>query len=106
MEYIITQISGKQYLMELDKWYDIDFIENVKINDIIILNKILLFCKNNKVQLGYPFLSNMNIYAKILRQIKNKKIVILKTKPKKHYTRTHGHRQKCTRIILKNNIKF
>jgi large subunit ribosomal protein L21 len=104
MEYIIAQISGKQYLMELNKWYDIDFIKDVKINDIVIFNKILLFYKNNKVQLGYPFLSNMNIYAKILKQVKSKKITILKTKPKKHYTRTHGHRQNFTRIILNNNI--
>jgi large subunit ribosomal protein L21 len=104
MEYIIAQISGKQYLMELNKWYDIDFIRDVKINDIVVFNKILLFYKNNKVQLGYPFLSNMNIYAKILKQVKSKKIIILKTKPKKHYTRTHGHRQNFTRIILNNNI--
>ena len=104
MEYIITQISGKQYLMELNKWYDIDFIRDVKINDIFVFNIILLFYKNNKVQLGYPFLSNMNIYAKILKQVKSKKIIILKTKPKKHYTRTHGHRQNFTRIILNNNI--
>jgi large subunit ribosomal protein L21 len=104
MEYIIAQISGKQYLMELNKWYDIDFIKDVKINDIVVFNKVLLFYKDNKVQLGYPFLPNMNIYAKILKQVKNKKITILKTKPKKHYTRTHGHRQNFTRIILNNNI--
>ena len=27
MTYIITQISGKQYLMELNKFYDVDFIK-------------------------------------------------------------------------------
>ena len=104
MEYIVIQISGKQYLMKLNTWYDIDFIKYTKINDIIILNKILLFFKDNKVQLGYPFLSDIKIYAKIIKHIKNKKVTVLKTKPKKNYTRKYGHRQKFTRIILKTNI--
>ncbi len=103
MEYVIAQISGKQYLMELNKWYNIDFIKNTKKNNFILLNKILLFYKNNKVQLGFPFLLNIKIYGKILEHIKNKKITVLKTKPKKHYTRVIGHRQKLTKIILINN---
>jgi large subunit ribosomal protein L21 len=104
LEYVIIQISGKQYFMELNKWYDIDFIRDVKIGDIVVFNKVLLFYKNGVVQLGFPFLININICAEILKQVKNRKVVVLKTKPKKHYTRTQGHRQKFTRIILKNNI--
>ena len=42
MTYIITQISGKQYLMELNKFYDVDFIKDSEVNDIIKLNKVFL----------------------------------------------------------------
>jgi len=104
MEYVVLKISGKQYIMELNKWYNLDYIKNSKINDIIIFNKILLFYKNNKVQLGYPFLNNFNVYGKVLDQVKDKKITILKTKPKKNYTRKHGHRSKFTKIILTNKF--
>lgn len=101
MTYIITQISGKQYLMELNKFYDVDFIKDSEVNDIIKLNKVLLFYNDNKVQLGYPFLTKIKVYAKILKHFKGEKITVLKTKPKKHYTRTKGFRKVFTRIELK-----
>ena len=87
--------------MELNKFYDVDFIKDSEVNDIIKLNKVLLFYNDNKVQLGYPFLTKIKVYAKILRHFKGKKITVLKTKPKKHYTRTKGFRKVFTRIELK-----
>ena len=34
------------------------------------------------------------------KQVKGKKITVLKTKPKKKYTRTRGHRQAYTRVQI------
>jgi len=100
MKYTIVQISGKQFLIKSGEWYDIDFIPNGKIGDFISFNKILLYRKRNKLQLGTPFLSTNKIFAKIIQQVKNPKITILKTKPKKKYTRIKGHRQLSTRIQI------
>lgn len=100
MKYAISQTSGKQFLFKPGQWYDIDFIKNGKIGDFLFLTKILAFKKENKIQLGYPFLIKSKIYAKIIQQVKGKKITILKTKPKKKYTRTKGHRQLYTRIQI------
>ena len=60
------------------------------------------FLNNNKIQLGQPFLENSKIPAKIIQQVKGKKITVLKTKPKKKYTRTRGHRQPYTRVQIDN----
>ena len=106
MKYIILQLSGKQYIMELDKWYITNYIKNVENNNIIKLNNILLFKDNDKIQLGKPFLKNSNVYARILQHLRGKKIIVLKTKPKKHYTRISGHRQKLTKIILETNFNY
>ncbi len=100
MKYAIAQTSGKQFLVKPGKWYDIDFISNGKEGDIIYLNKILFFRNENKVQIGKPFLTNSQIPAKIIQQIKGPKITVLKTKPKKRYTRTKGHRQLYTRVQI------
>ena len=57
--------------------------------------------KNNQVQIGKPFLEKSQISARILQsEIKGPKITVLKTKPKKKYTRTRGHRQSYTRIFI------
>jgi large subunit ribosomal protein L21 len=100
MKYAIAQTSGKQFLVKPGEWYDIDYIRNGEVGDYIFLNKILFFRNNNKIQLGKPFLTDSKIPAKIIQQVKGKKITVLKTKPKKRYTRTRGHRQSYTRIKI------
>lgn len=102
MKYAIAQTSGKQFLLKPGEWYDIDYVKNSKTGDFLYLNKILFFRKENQVQLGKPFLENSQISAKVIQQIKGKKITVLKTKPKKKYTRTKGHRQLYTRIQIDN----
>jgi large subunit ribosomal protein L21 len=99
MKYAIAQTSGKQFLVKPGFWYDVDFI-NGSLGDFIYLNKILFFRKKNEIQLGRPFLEKSQIPAKIIQQVKGPKITVLKTKPKKKYTRTQGHRQSYTRIQI------
>ena len=103
MKYAIAQTSGKQFLLKPGQWYDVDLIKEVKFGDYIYLNKILFFRNENKVQVGNPFLINSKIPAKVIQQVKGKKITVLKTKPKKKYTRTRGHRQSYTRIQIESN---
>jgi large subunit ribosomal protein L21 len=100
MKYAIAQTSGKQFILKPGEWYDVDYIKNAKIGDYIWINKILFLKKNNQIQLGQPFLENSKIPAKIIQQVKGPKITVLKTKPKKKYTRTLGHRQCYTRVQI------
>jgi len=102
MKYAIAQTSGKQFLLKPGQWYDVDFIKDANIGDFIYLNKILFLRNNNQIQIGQPFLENSQIPAKIIQQVKGKKITVLKTKPKKKYTRTRGHRQAYTRVQIDN----
>jgi large subunit ribosomal protein L21 len=100
MKYAIVQTSGKQFWLKPGEWYDVDLIQNGQIGDGLYLNKILFFRNEKKIQLGKPFLEKSQILAKILDQGKSKKVTVLKTKPKKKYTRTRGHRQFYTRIQI------
>ena len=100
MKYAIAQTSGKQILIKPGQWYDVDFIRNGNVGDFIYLNKILFFRNEDKIQLGKPFLLNSKIPGKIIQQVKGKKVMVLKTKPKKRYTRKRGHRTSFTRIQI------
>jgi large subunit ribosomal protein L21 len=103
MKYAITHTSGKQFLVKPGLWYDIDFIKNANLGDFLFLKKILFYKNLKKIQLGKPFLLLSKIPAKIIQKVKGKKITVLKTKPKKKYTRTKGHRQLFTRIRIDTN---
>jgi large subunit ribosomal protein L21 len=100
MNYAIVQASGRQFLIKPGKWYDIDLIKKTNLGDFIVLNKILLIKNENKIQFGRPFLNLCGLPAKIIQEVKGKKIIILKTKPKKKYTRVQGHRQAYTRVQI------
>jgi large subunit ribosomal protein L21 len=100
MKYVIAQTSGKQFFFKSGEWYDVDFIKNGEIGDFLYLKKILFFRNDKKIQLGKPFLAKSEIAAKIINHGKSAKITVLKTKPKKKYTRTRGHRQFFTRIQI------
>ena len=100
MKYAIAQTAGKQFLLKPCQWYDVDLIKNVNLGDFIYMNKVLFFRNNNLIQVGKPFLGKSQIPAKIIQQVKGQKIIVLKTKPKKKYTRTRGHRQPYTRVQI------
>jgi large subunit ribosomal protein L21 len=102
MEYAIVQASGKQFWLKQGEWCDVDLINSGKLGDFIYLNKILFIKKKNKVQLGRPFLIKSQIPGQIIQKVKGPKITVLKTKPKKKYTRTRGHRQIYTRVKIEN----
>jgi large subunit ribosomal protein L21 len=102
MKYIIAELLGKQYLFQSNFWYDIPFLKCVKLNDYLLINRILLINLNNIIQIGYPYINNVFIISKILKKkIKSKKILILKFKRKKKYKRLKGYKSYFTRIIIK-----
>lgn len=98
--YAIAQTSGRQLFLKPGQWYDVDFIKKGNLGDFIYLKKILFFRKEKKIQVGKPFLAASQISAKILQEVKGKKLIVLKTKPKKKYTRIKGHRQSYTRVQI------
>ena len=102
MKYIIAQTFGKQYIFKPNEFYDVNLKYNFDINTFLYLNKILFFKNHIKIQVGQPFLLNSKVLIKIIQKIKQPKITILKTKPKKKYTRIKGYKIKFTRIYLIN----
>lgn len=98
--YAVIQTGGKQFIISPQNWYDIDLLKKNLLGDFIWLSKVLFFQKENKIQLGKPFLKNIKFPAKVLQITKGKKLTVLRTKPKKNYLRVKGHRQLYTRVKL------
>lgn len=106
MEYVIIQICGKQYLLKKNQYYNFENFKNFQNNQVVYCNKILLLKQKNlnqkidKVQIGLPLLSNLKIALKYIQKLKKKKLIVLKTKPKKKYTRIKGHKKTVTRLLF------
>ena len=99
-EFVVAHVSGRQYLLRKNCWYDLDYVKNLGENGYLYLHKILLIAQKDRAQFGTPFLKNVVVPLKFMQHIRQKKIIIFKTRPKKHYRRKNGFRRRLTRVYF------
>ena len=99
MKYAIVEISGRQFWIEAGKYYDFNRIPT-KLGKKITLNRILLFKNEKNILIGKPYLENVKIIGKIIKHLRDKKIIIYKMRPKKKTRKKQGHRQDLTRVLI------
>lgn len=103
MKYAIIEISGRQFSVEVGKYYDFNCIQTQFDNEII-LNRVMLVNNNGMILIGAPYIKNVTILGKILKHLQDKKKIIYKMRPKKKTRKKSGYRQGLTRIYIKNII--
>ncbi|MDO8436147.1 MAG: 50S ribosomal protein L21 [bacterium] len=93
--------GGKQYIVAPGQKIKIEKLD-IKEGDEIVFNEVLLLEKNEKVEIGTPFIKGAKVVGKVLKQGKLKKVIVFKYKPKTRYKVKKGHRQPFTEVeILK-----
>lgn len=95
----VIKTGGKQYLAFPNKKIKIEKIDKRE-GEEIIFSEILLLEKNDKIEIGKPLIPNVEVVGKILKQVKGKKVIIFKYKPKKRYQKKKGHRQLLTEVEI------
>ncbi len=99
MNLAIIKTGGKQYLVSPKDKIKIEKI-NKKAGEEVSFEEVLLIEKEGKLKIGYPFIKNAKVKAKVLEQGKGDKKTILKYKAKKRYRVKKGHRQLYTEIEI------
>lgn len=92
--------GGKQYMAEEGKELYVEKLDN-EVDSEVVFDEVLYV--DGKV--GKPTVKGAKVVAKVLKQGKQKKILVFKYKPKKKYRRTQGHRQPYTKILIKSISK-
>lgn len=101
MKYAVIFINGTQKILTPFKYLDINLSIKTKVNDYICFNKTLLLRKRNFLSFGTPYIKNCFIIAKIIEKYKSKKMLILRNKPKKNYSKRKGYRKLYYRLYTK-----
>ena len=65
---------------------------------------VLLVDNDNDVKVGAPFVSGAKVEAKVLKHLKDDKVIVFKYKSKKDYHRTIGHRQQYTKVTVEDIV--
>lgn len=99
--YAVIQTGGKQYRVEKGDILDVELLGK-EAEEKVAFDKVLLISDNGNVKIGKPYVENAKVEAKVLENIKDKKVVIYKFKHKTGYRRRQGHRQRYSRIQIED----
>ena len=96
--YAIIETGGKQYKVAEG---DVIFVEKLdaEVEATYTFDKVLAV-GGDEVKIGAPVVEGASVSAKVLKQGKDKKVIVFKYKPKKNYRRKQGHRQPYTKVQI------
>lgn len=99
MKYAIVEISGRQFWIEVGKFYNFNRIPT-KLGQEIILNRVLLLNNEGEILIGQPYLNMVKIKGKVLEHLRGQKTLVYKMRPKKKTRKKQGNRQDLTRVFI------
>ena len=99
--YAIVEISGKQFIVEKDKFIYTDKIEPNS-GKKVEFDNVLFISEKGKVKIGKPTIKGSKVIGEILSQLKDDKVIVFKKKRRKGYKVKNGHRQNLTKILIKD----
>ena len=102
--YAIVEIGGKQVKVEKDQKVFVNRLEG-KEGSKVTFDNILLLDNSGKVILGTPSIKGAAVEAKILKHLKDDKVIVFKKKRRKGYKVKNGHRQLLTEIMVEKILE-
>ena len=103
MKYVVVEAGGKQYRAEEGKLLTVDLLP-AEIGEGITLDKVVLIVDDDSVKVGTPYIEGASCKTTVDDQIKGKKILVFKYKPRINYRKRSGHRQKYTRLLVESIV--
>ena len=101
MSFAIIQTGGKQYKVKASEILKIEQLENLKPESKIEFNEILAYGDDKNIEVGSPLVKGAKVEAELLKNGKNKTILIFKKRRRKNSRRKNGHRQLFSLIKIK-----
>jgi len=99
----IVETGGKQYKVAEGQYVDIELLDAQE-GDSVELDKVLMLVDGKNSKVGQPYLEGAKIKGKVLKNDRDKKILVYKMKRKKGYRRKNGHRQPFTRVMVESIV--
>jgi large subunit ribosomal protein L21 len=102
--YAVIRERGKQYKVEPGKSIEIDLKEDTKKGDTLELTDVLMVSKDGETQIGTPTVENAKVISEVQGHTKGRKLVVMKFRRRKDSRTKRGHRQKYTKIKIKEIV--
>ena len=95
----VVEISGKQFKVAKDSKLYVHRLD-AKEGSKVSFENVLLLDNGSKVVVGTPTVKGASVEAKVVKHLKDDKVIVFKKKRRKGYKVKNGHRQALTEIII------
>ncbi len=99
MSFAIFKTGGKQYKVQASEILKIEKLELSKDNKIEF-NEILAYGDKKNVELGFPLIKGAKIEAELIKNSKERTVLVFKKRRRKNSKKKYGHRQPFTLVRI------
>ena len=100
MSYAIIQTGGKQYKVKVGEILKIERLEDSKLETKIEFKEILAYGDDKTIEIGAPTVQGAKVEADLIKNGKDRTILIFKKRRRHNSRRKNGHRQEHTMIRI------
>ena len=100
MSYAVIQTGGKQYKVKSGQILKIEKLPGTNADEKIEFKEILAYGDNKLIEIGEPIVQGAKVEANVLKNSKNRTILIFKKRRRQNSRRKNGHRQEYSMIKI------
>ena len=100
MSFAVIQSGGKQYKVRSGEILKIEKLPDSKENSKIEFKEILAYGDNKVIEIGAPIVKGAKVEADLIKNSKNRTILIFKKRRRQNSRRKNGHRQQYSMIRI------
>ena len=97
MSFAVIQTGGKQYKVKAG---EILKVEKLIDKDKVEFKNILAYGDEKNAEVGYPKIEGAKVEAEIIKNGKNRTVLVFKKRRRKNSRRKNGHRQEFTLVRI------
>jgi len=98
--FAVIKTGGKQYIVSPGKKLRLEKTKSDE-KGAVVFDKVLMVADDKGgIEIGRPYIEGATVSAKVEKEGKAKKIIILKYKAKKRHKKKMGHRQPFTEVSI------
>ena len=101
MSFAVIKTGGKQYKVKASDILKIERLKESKAESKIEFNEILAYGDDKNLEVGSPFVKGAKVEAELIKNSKNRTILIFKKRRRQNSRRKNGHRQQYSLIKIK-----
>ena len=100
MSYAVIQTGGKQYKVKSGEILKIEKLPNSKSDTKVEFKEILAYGDDKVIEVGAPTLQGAKVEANLIKNSKNRTVLIFKKRRRQNSRRKNGHRQQYSMIRI------